>query len=140
LDSLVDRGENIIIILTLANGAIAGWLAAQQPATLKDNPDRALVILLASWLPLVLSLFGFLWFRSLRLGQQRIARYLVKLEERLAFPDLGWERQWRGSKSGKAVRMYSVVTLAYATLLALSVLFGLVSTLQIVGGSIKQLI
>jgi hypothetical protein len=89
----------------LASGAITAWLLSNDTQVEKLGTVPSTV---AGFIPFVLSLLACLGFYHFNTVILSVARYLRKLEDFVAAPDLGWERAQRSVEAASIAHMTQV--------------------------------
>jgi hypothetical protein len=128
IDNTISRSENLIILLSVASGTIAYLIYPLILRVKEQNGYETYFIASMAWLPLIINFVGYLHFRELRKGIQRIGAYITQIESIFAKDSLGWERQWNATRGKNHVRFFSAMTLGYFLLFAFSGVFGAFST------------
>jgi len=83
----IRQAQNGVLLSLVSNAVIASWISTQ---LFGHGPiDRVVVI--ASWIPLALTVVAWL-YRAQRVEAMRdMAKYVKEIEQRLAIDGMGWE-------------------------------------------------
>ncbi|HVX80409.1 MAG: hypothetical protein ACTHOR_05840 [Devosia sp.] len=108
---------------TLASGLIAAWLLTNSERTGQLPSYAARVAFFIPFCVSILACGGFYHFHSVILN---VARYLRRLEAKVAEPSLGWEAAQRADESASIARISKVrFGFGWTALIGADFLFGL---------------
>lgn len=91
------KSDNVIVYSLVSSSTIFWWVKSQ------DNIDMTVAI--ASLLPSIIVMLCFSMYRTFISGVFRIANYCKKLENILAFDELGWETHLDNQRKSQSSRV-----------------------------------
>jgi hypothetical protein len=100
--SNLQQADNAIIYALVANSAVFWWVKLQTHVDI--------FVIIASFLPLLITLLSYGKYLESINGVLRIAEYCKKLEKIVAHQQLGWETHLASTRSGKRNKFKLSVT------------------------------
>ncbi len=110
-----------------ANAFIVTWIVTQTGSA----PNLGTLFIIAAWLPAIIT--GIAWFIIIdrAASVRRLSNYCLIVEEKLSFPELGWEKYSRSVRKENRIKIRRIFSVIFMLLMLMSLFFGLYMTFRV---------